>query len=90
MAPPNQMRNLGPSSQRLLADIGVSTPSDISRIGPVPIYVMLKRLERPVTWNLLWSLQACIMDIDWRCLPRDIKIQLKEQVMDSLRHHDHC
>ena len=80
------MRNLGPVSLQWLADIGITTPSEIAQVGPVAIYVMLKRLERPVSWNLLWSLQSCIMDIDWRCLPDAIKDQLKKQVMESL--HD--
>lgn len=57
------------------------TENDLRRAGPVAAYAKVKA-SRPeaVSLNLLWSLQAALLDIDWTELPEDVKNRLKSEL----------
>ncbi len=75
------MKNLGPKSTEWLASIGVHSLDDIAKIGVVETYKRVKAAyPEKVTLNMLWGLQAALLDIPWNELPPDIKEELKRQV----------
>jgi DNA transformation protein len=75
------MRNIGPVSEKWLAEIGIYTVANLRAVGAVPAYKMLKEMypER-VSLNLLWGLEAAVRDIDWRELTAADKGALKQQL----------
>lgn len=75
------MRNLGPKSKQWLASIGVHTLDDVAKLGVVETYKRVKAAyPEKVSLNLLYGLQAVLLDIPWNELPPDIKFELKRQV----------
>ena len=79
------MKNLGPKSQEWLAGIGVHSLEDVARLGVVETYRRVKAAyPEKVTLNMLWGLQAALLDIAWNELPDDIKDQLRQEVGGDL------
>jgi DNA transformation protein len=75
------VRNLGPKSKQWLASIGVHTLDDVAKLGVVETYKRVKAAyPEKVSLNLLYGLQAVLLDIPWNELPPDIKFELKRQV----------
>jgi DNA transformation protein len=75
------MKNLGPKSREWLASIGVNTLDDVAKMGVVETYKRVKAAyPEKVTLNMLWGLQAALLDITWNELPPDIKAQLRKEV----------
>lgn len=78
------MKNLGPKSTEWLASIGVHTLDDVAQLGVVETYQRVKAAyPDKVSLNLLYGLQAALLDIRWDELPPDIKSDLKRQVEES-------
>ena len=78
------MKNLGPKSSEWLAAIGVYSLEDVAALGVVETYKRVKAAyPEKVTLNMLWGLQAALLDIHWRDLPPEIKEELKRQVENS-------
>ena len=75
------MINIGPKSREWLASIGVHTMDDVAQIGVVETYKRVKAAyPEKVSLNLLYGLQAALLDLPWTELPPDIKEELKRQV----------
>jgi DNA transformation protein and related proteins len=78
------MKNLGPKSAEWLASIGIYTLQDVAKIGVVETYKQVKAAyPEKISLNMLYGLQAALMDINWKDLPLDIKEDLKRQVEES-------
>ncbi len=74
------VRNLGPKSRQWLAEIGITTLDEIEQLGSVEVYRRLKASRpRDVSLNMLYGLEAAILDIPWQHLPQDVKDQLRAQ-----------
>lgn len=74
------MINIGPKSREWLASIGVHTMDDVVQIGVVETYKRVKAAHpEKVSLNLLYGLQAALLDLPWTELPPDIKEELKRQ-----------
>jgi DNA transformation protein len=75
------MKNLGPKSSEWLASVGVHTLDDVVALGVVETYNRVKAAyPEKVSLNLLYGLQAALLDISWNELPADIKAELKRQI----------
>ena len=75
------MKNIGPKSRDWLASIGIHTLDDVIKLGVVETYKQVKAAyPEKVTLNMLWGLQAALMDIHWKDLPSDIKDQLRKEL----------
>ena len=75
------MKNIGPKSSQWLASIGIHKLEDVASLGVVETYKRVKKAyPDKVTLNMLWGLQAALLDIPWSELPSDIKEELKRQV----------
>jgi len=74
------MKNIGPRSSEWLASIGVHTLDDVARLGVVETYKRVKAAyPDKVSLNMLYGLQAALLDISWNELPQDIKDQLRKE-----------
>jgi DNA transformation protein len=75
------IKNMGPKSRIWLHEIGIDSLEDLEAIGAVEAYRRLKA-ARPteVTLNLLWGLQAALLNIHWNMLTPEMKADLKAQV----------
>lgn len=75
------MRNLGPVTARMLAEIDIVSDDDLRNLGSVETYHRLKfRFGRHVTILALYAMEAALCDCDWRNLDPDIKAFLRQQV----------
>jgi DNA transformation protein len=78
------MERMGPKSSKWLASVGIHTLDDVARLGVVETYKRVRAAHPDkVSLNLLWGLQAALLEIPWKELPQDIKEQLKRQVEDG-------
>lgn len=68
------MKNLGPKSSEWLTSIGVHTLEDVARLGVVETYKRVKAAyPDKVSLNLLYGLQAAMLDLPINQLPQDIR-----------------
>jgi len=75
------VKNIGPKSKQWLASVGVYTLDDVVNLGVVETYKRVKAAyPEKVSLNLLYGLQAALLDLPWNELPPDIKEELKQQV----------
>ena len=75
------MKNMGPKSSELLASVGIYTLDDVAKLGVVEAYRRVKAVDPDkVSMNLLYGLQAALLNLPWNELPPDIKDELKNQV----------
>lgn len=75
------MKNMGPKSREWLASVGIHTLDDVARLGVVETYKRVKAAyPEKVSLNLLYGLQAALLDLSWTELPPDIKAELKKKV----------
>ena len=75
------MKNLGPKSTAWLASIGIFSLDGVAKIGVIETYKQVKAAyPEKVSLNMLYGLQAALMNIHWKDLPLDIKEDLKRQV----------
>lgn len=80
------MNNIGPKSREWLASIRIHSLEDIARLRVVKTYKRVKAAyPEKVTPNMLWGLQAALLDIPWSELPPDIKAQLMNEVGEDSR-----
>jgi DNA transformation protein and related proteins len=74
------LRNLGPASARMMAEIGIRDEAALRRIGAGEAFrrACFELPERP-SFNLLWALHGAIDDRDWRSYSEEEKRHLKDQ-----------
>lgn len=78
------MKRMGPKTSEWLASVGIHTLDDVARLGVVETYKRVRAAHPDkVSLNLLWGLQAALLEIPWKELPQDIKEQLRRQVEDG-------
>jgi TfoX-like protein len=72
---------MGPKSSEWLASVGIHTLDDVVSLGVVETYKLVKAAyPEKVSLNLLYGLQAALLDLPWNELPADLKEELKRQV----------
>lgn len=74
------LKNLGPSTARDLAAVGVETFAQLQEVGPVDAWHRLNEL-RPKQYSLvgLYALAGAILDKEWKELPPDYRTQLRDE-----------
>jgi DNA transformation protein len=76
----SELRNLGPKSEAWLNRIGIFTREDLEKVGAVEAYRLLKQQGFPASLNLVYAIEAMLIEEHWTKLPADLKIELKEQI----------
>jgi len=79
------IRNLGPTSAQWLRAIGVETRAELAALGSVNAYHLLKLQGYPVSLNLVYAIEAALLDIHWTHLPPELKASLREQCREGTR-----
>ena len=75
------MRNIGPKSSEWLASVGIHTLDDVANLGVVETYRRVKAAyPEKVSLNLLYGLQAALLELPGNELPPDIKQELRRQL----------
>jgi DNA transformation protein and related proteins len=78
------MKNMGPKSSEWLAAVGIHTLDDVAKLGVVETYKRVKAAyPEKVTLNMLWGLQAALLDLPWNELPPYIKETLRKQAEEA-------
>jgi TfoX-like protein len=72
----DKIRNVGPKSAAWLRQIGVRTPEDLARVGPVDAFLKVKRAGFRPSLNLLYSMAGALADCHWADLPEEKKQEL--------------
>ena len=75
------MKNLGPKSTEMLAAIGIHTKDDLEKTGAVDCYLILKNQGYNVNLNMLYALEAALLDIHITQLTNDIKQHLQAAII---------
>lgn len=74
------MRNLGPVSVQWLDEAGIRTPAELEREGSIGAYLRVREQQPRVSLNLLYALEAALLDVHWAKLPADLKRRLRAAV----------
>lgn len=87
------LKNIGPTIEKRLNEIGIYTRADLERIGPAQAYRWICRnypdQTMPVCYYL-YSLQGALMDVHWDQVPKNIKDQLLQETQKNLAEVSHA
>ena len=76
----SDIRNIGPTSEAWLEEIGVETLEQLRSVGSVPVYAMIRDQHPEASLNLLWSLEAALRGEDWHQLSETVKDELRREL----------
>lgn len=71
-----KIRNVGPKSAAWLRQVGVRTAEDLVRVGPVEVFLKVKRAGFRPSLNLLYAMAGAIDDCHWTDLSDERKSAL--------------
>lgn len=74
------LRNLGPASAAWLREVGVATRADLERLGAVGAFRAVEADRGALSLNLLYALEAALLDVPWTQLPPPLKQSLRAAV----------
>ncbi len=78
----SELRGLGAVSERWLESVGIKDEDDLRTLGAVEAFARVRLAAAPTaSLNLLYALQAALIDVDWRSLPPEYKRSLREQTV---------
>ena len=75
-----RIKNLGPESAKMLADVGIRTLEDIREFGSVNTYTLLKERGYHISLVMVYALEGAIRDVHWNALPDQVKEGLKRDI----------
>ena len=76
-------KNIGPTIEKRLNEIGVFSLADLSETTPVKAYQNICKQHPDKTIPVcyyLYSLQGALLDLNWNDLPEELKSELLKQV----------
>lgn len=77
------LKGIGPKSREWLVAVGITTVEQLDALGSVAAYRQVQAaFPARVSLNLLWSLEAALLGIDWRALNPDHKQYLLDKLND--------
>jgi DNA transformation protein len=83
MAKLSSLRNIGKTSEGWLNEVGIYTVDDLRQVGVIEAYCRLKAaFPDTVSLNVLYSIEAGLLDMDWRAIPDERKAELRAQIAD--------
>ena len=78
------LRNLGPTTARRLAELGIDDEAELRRIGPVAAYRRLKfAYPRETSLVALYALHGALTDTHWNALPDAVKRELRRAAAET-------
>lgn len=79
LLPVRRLRNLGPTSSAWLQEAGIHTRADLEREGSLGAYARMLEAGVAPNLNLLYALEAALMEIHISHLPAVVKSSLRER-----------
>ena len=80
--PVTMLRNLGPASAMMLAEVGIRTIGELRVIGAAKAYVRVRAVRtRGASVNLLWSMAAGLDGRGWQ----EVSAEEKESLLAEVR-----
>ena len=84
--PVTMLRNLGPASAMMLAEVGIRTIGELRAIGAAKAYVRVRAVRtRGASVNLLWSIAAGLDGRGWQEVSAEEKASLLVEVRNLRR-----
>jgi DNA transformation protein len=77
------LKNIGPTIEKRLNEIGITSRADLERVGAAPAYLKIKKKNPSVTVPVcyyLYSLQGALIGTHWDALPAKTKKELLDKV----------
>ena len=78
-----KIRNVGPKSAAWLRQVGVRTLEDLVRVGPVEVFLKVKRAGFRPSLNLLYAMAGAIDDCHWTDVAEERKAALMRDLEAS-------
>jgi DNA transformation protein len=78
-----QLKNIGPTVERRLNEVGIHTRADLERVGPAEAYKRIRARHMVGTTPkcyYLYSLQGALTGVHWDDLPESVKEELSRAV----------
>jgi probable rRNA maturation factor len=76
MATLQGLRNLGPKSAAWLAEIGITTRTELAKIGAIEACRRLRTAGYPVSRTMAYAIEGALMDLDWRDIPHEFRLKI--------------
>jgi DNA transformation protein len=83
--PIESLPNLGPKSAQMLRSAGIRTLGQFKRYGAVRAYLKAKAVDKRVSLNLLWALEAALSGRPWQDVAKNDRLRLLLAVEDRVR-----
>ena len=64
----------------MLVAAGITTPAELDELGAVEAYRRAIEAGAHATLNLLFAIDAALLDLDWRDLPPERKLELQREL----------
>ena len=77
VTPLARLRNLGPKSAAWLEEAGFRTRGDLERAGAIGAFRAVEEIRGSVSLNLLYALEAALLDVHFSELPEPLKRRLR-------------
>ncbi len=71
------LKNIGKLSEFKLKEIGITSPEQLIKMGSKEVFLLLRKVDKIVSLDMLYGLQGAIDNTKWCDLPVDIKNDLK-------------
>ncbi len=72
----SDLRNFGPRSVAMLAEIGIHTHAELASCGAMDAFIQLRQTGQPASLNMLWAIESALTDRDWKQAARDDRLHL--------------
>ena len=74
----DRLRNIGPTTTRWLAAVGVHSVADVKKLTPIGVYRLLKAQNYRVNANLVYALHGAVLDRHWTKIPSALKHEARQ------------
>jgi DNA transformation protein len=70
------LRNLGPASERMLNEAGITSETQLRRMGSVKAYQAVQAAGRKPSLNLLWAIEGALAGQAWQTIAQQDRLAL--------------
>ncbi len=70
------LRNLGPASERMLNQAGITSETQLRRMGSVKAYQAVQAAGQTPSLNLLWAIEGALTDQPWQAIAQQDRLSL--------------
>jgi DNA transformation protein len=77
------LKNLGPVSEQWLRAAGIHSREELEKLGSVEAYRQVRLHGFNTSLNLLYALEAALLNVHWTALPLQTKARLKAAVKNT-------